>query len=218
MRRELQLRVLAMLAAMALLGATRSRAQQVVDGIAARVENDVILLSDVRELSRYQKLVDGKSESDSQILDRLVDQWIVRTEAQAARFAPPSDEEIERSLDRLKRSFTSPEEFAARKRESGLSDAEVREIIEAQLYLNSYLDSRFRPAVQIEAQDVEKFYNETVVPRAKAKGQQPPSLEASREAIQELLLQRGISAQADQWIRESRNRLHVDKLLAEDAK
>ena len=35
---------------------------------------------------------------------------------------------------------------------------------------------------------------------------------------QEFLVQRGISTQAEQWIKESRDRLHVDKLLAEAAK
>jgi len=207
-----------LLVAAALASCVSLFAQEVVDRIAARVENDVILLSEVRELSRYQKLVDGKSESDVQILDRLVDQWIVRTEAVAARFPQPSAQEIERSVDRLKKSFASETEFESRKRESGLSDAEVREMVGAQLYLSDYLDSRFRPAVQIDPQEVERFYEEAVVPRAKARGQEPPTLEAARDAIQEALLQRGINAQADQWIRESRSRLHVDKLLAEDAK
>jgi parvulin-like peptidyl-prolyl isomerase len=201
-----------------LLASSAGRAQEVVDRIAARVENDVILLSEVRELSRYQKLVDGKSESDAQILDRLVDQWIVRTEAAAARFPRPSASEIDRSVDRLKHSFVSDAEFDARKREGGLSDADVREMVESQLYLSNYLDSRFRPAVQIDPQEIEKFYQEAVVPRAKARGQEVPTIEAARDAIQEVLLQRGINAQADQWIRESRSRLHVDKLLGEDAK
>jgi hypothetical protein len=203
-----------LIAAIVLTRGAGGLAQEVVDRIAARVENDVILLSEVRELSRYQKLVDGKSESDAQILDRLVDQWIVRTEAAVARFPRPSAAEIDRSVERLKESFGSDAEFEARKRETGLSDTEVREEVEAQLYLSNYLDSRFRPAVQIDPQEIKKFYEEGVVERAKARGQEPPTLEAAREAIVEALLQRGINAQADQWIRESRSRLHVDMLLA----
>jgi hypothetical protein len=195
------------------------RAQEVLDRIVARVENDVILLSELQTLSRYQKFVDGKSESDEQVLGRLIDQWIVRSEANTAHFPPPSNVEIDGSIERLKRAFGSPEEYEARKRENRLSDADIREIIASQLFLSGYLDSRFRPVVQIDAQEIEKFYQESVVPRAKARGQEPPSLEAAREAIQELLVQKGISAQAEQWIKESRDRLHVDKLLlAKDAK
>jgi hypothetical protein len=218
MRSRFPIRRVSLLAAIILASVTPVRSQEVVDRIAARVENDIILLSEVHELRAYQKLVDGKSESDAQILDRLVDQWIVRTEAIAARFPKPSAAEIDHSVDRLKKSFASDSEFEARKRESGLTDAQIREVVEAQLYLSNYLDSRFRPAVQVDPQEIEKFYQEALLPRAKARGQEPPTLEAAREAIQEALLQRGINAQAEQWIRESRSRLHVDKLLAEDAK
>jgi len=70
-------------------------AQEVIDRIVARVENDVILLSDVRLLARYQLLVEGKSESDADILDRLIDQWIVRNEPRLPRTPQPSDAEID---------------------------------------------------------------------------------------------------------------------------
>jgi hypothetical protein len=193
-------------------------AQEVVDRIAARIENDIILLSEIRALSRYQQFLDGKSETDGQILDRLIDQWIVRTEANVSRFPPPSAAEIERSVERVRKSFTSTEEYEARKKQSGLSDTEVREMAAAQLYLSNYLDSRFRPGVQIDPKTIEDFYQKAVVPRAKARGQEPPPLEAARELIQEALVQRGINDQADQWLIESKARLHIEKFLEEAAK
>lgn len=188
-------------------------AQEAVDRIAARVENDIILQSDVRTLSRYQLLVDGKTETDAQILDRLIDQWIVRTEAEVARFPLPSDIEIQRSVERLQKSFASAEEYEARKKQSGLSDAEIRGIAASQLYLSNYLDSRFRPAVQIDPKTIENFYLKSIVPLAKARGQEPPSLENARDAIQEALVQRGINDEADRWLIESRARLHIEKLM-----
>ena len=219
MRQRAQRRFRVMLAAISVLASCGALcAQEVLDRIVVRIENEVILLSELRALGRYQKFADGKPESDEQILDRLIDQWIVRSEADTARFAHPSEAEIDRSLDRLERSFGSLEEYEARKRESGQSDAEVRAMIASQLYLSSYLDSRFRPVVQIDPQEIAKFYQETVVPRAKARGQEAPALEAARDAIQEFLVQRGITAQAEQWIKESRDRLHVDRLLTEATK
>jgi parvulin-like peptidyl-prolyl isomerase len=193
-------------------------AQEVIDRIAARVENDVILMSDLRELSRYQQLEDGKTESDEQLLDRLIDQWIVRTEAEASRFPQPSEADINRGMERLQKSFDSPEEYDSRKKQSGLSDAGVRRMVAAQLYLSNYLDSRFRPSVQIDANAIENFYQNAVIPRAQARGQTPPPLEGARDSIQEALVQRGINEQADRWLKESRARLHVDKLLAAGAK
>src|ERR1700720_1509828 len=137
------------------LGPTCARSQEVLDQIAARVEGDVILLSEVRTLSRYQMLVDGKSESDAAILDRLIDQWIVRNEADTARFPHPADVEIAHGVEHMEASFASPEEYQARKKQSGLSDKEIQRMVGQQLYLSNYLDSRFRPAVQVSAKQVE---------------------------------------------------------------
>jgi len=206
------------LGALLALAVVCARGQELVDQIAARVESDIILLSEVRTLSRYQLLVDGKAESDAAILDRLVDQWIVKNEADTARFPHPTEVETAHGVEHLQASFATPEEYQSRKAQSGLSDKEIQRMVAQQLYLSNYLDSRFRPAVQVSAKQVEDFYQEAVVPRAKARNQAPPPLDASREYIQEALVQRGINEQADIWLKESRARLHVEKLLKESAK
>ena len=193
-------------------------AQEVIDRIVARIENDVILLSDVRALGRYQQFLDGKAESDAQILDRLIDQWIVRTEADASHFPHPSEADLDRALARVRNTFASEQEYEARRKQAGLTEQDVRAMVSSQLYLSNYLDSRFRSAVQVDPQEVEDFYQTVVVPRARARGQEPPSLDAARDSIQEALIQNGINQQADQWLKESRLRLHLEKSLGEVAK
>ena len=203
---------------LAALTAPRVPAQKVIDRIAARVDDDVILLSEIRELGEYQQLVDGKSESNTQLLDRLIDQWMVRKEADTARFPQPSDADVEQSLQRLKDSFASPQEYEDRRKQAGLTEGEVRRIVDLQLYLNNYLDSRFRPLVHVDQKAIEKFYNNRVVPRAKARGQAPPSLEAASDSIQEALTQQGIDQQADRWLKESRARIQVQRFPDENEK
>jgi hypothetical protein len=193
-----------------------SSAQQMIDRIAARVENDIILLSDVRILGHYQMLVDGKSETEAQLLDRLIDQWVVQNEADASRFPRPTNAEIDQAVAALKKSFPSLQEYEERRKQSGLSEQQVRDKIATQIHLTNYLDSRFRPSVQVDAKAIEDFYTSAVLPRAKARGQEPPSLEASRDVIQEALIEQSIDAQAEQWLKESRSRIHVERLLDEE--
>jgi parvulin-like peptidyl-prolyl isomerase len=215
----MQLRRKCGIAALGLLVlAACASAQEVVDRIAARVDTDIILLSDVRALARYQVFLDGKAEGDAEILDRLIDQWMVRNEAKAALFPQPSDEEVTRSLERLKRSFSSPDEYDERRKQSGLTQEDVERMLRSQLYLSNYLDSRFRASIQIEEKDIEEFYKMRVVPRAESRGQSPPTLDAARGFIQEALVQRAINVQAERWLKESRARLHVEKMLGEGAK
>ena len=210
---------LGLLATVALLaGGSLYAKQEVVDRIVARVENDIILLSDVRALERYQEFLDGRSKGQSAILDLLIDQWVVRSEAEVSRFPRPKDEEIDRGVDRVIKSFASAEEYETRKKQSGLSDADVRKMVTSQLYLSEYLDSRFRPSVQIDEKAIDDFYQSSVVPRAKARGQEPPTLDASRDIIEEALIEGNINDQADRWLKESRARLHVQKFLSEGGK
>ncbi len=198
-------------------GPGRSRAQEVVDRIVARIETDIILYSDVQQLGRYQLFLDGKAQSDDEILNRLIDQWIVRSEAGVARFPQPSEDEVTRSIEGLKRSFSSPGEFDARKKQSGLTDDEIRQFVRAKIYLSNYLDSRFRPAIQIDETEIADFYKTRVVPRAESRGQTPPTLENARDFIQEALVQRAINEQADRWLKESRTRVRIEILLNEKA-
>jgi parvulin-like peptidyl-prolyl isomerase len=200
-----------------LCAATELSAQEVLDRIAARVENDIILLSDVRALARYQQLVDSKSESDAQILDRLIDQWIVRNEAETARFPRPTEDDVTRGVERVQKSFPSAQEFEARKKQIGLTDSDIRNMVSSQLYLTNYLDSRFRPSAKIEPKEVQDFYDKAVIPRAQARGQEPPSLDAARDYIREALTQRSINEQAERWLNESRGRVHVEKLREQGA-
>jgi hypothetical protein len=205
--------VFALVVALIAPAAKRVPGQEVIDRLAARVEGDVILLSDVRVLARYQQLVDGKSESNAQILDRLIDQWIVRNEAETARFPRPSDDDIARGVERVQKSFPSSADYEARKKEVGLTDADIRNMVAGQLYLSNYLDSRFRPSAKVEPKDVEDFYDKAVIPRAQARGQAPPTLDAARDYIREALVQRSIDEQAERWLNESRGRVHVEKML-----
>ena len=199
-------------------GAFLTPGQEVIDRIVARVDTDIILLSDMRALARYQLFIDGKSGSDAEVLDRLIDQWIVRNEAKAALYPQPSEQEVDRSLQRLRRSFSSSEAFEERKKQSGMSDDEILRMLRLQLYLSNYLDSRFRASIRIEEKDVEEFYRTRVVPRAESRGQSPPALEAARDFIQEALVQRAINAQSDRWLKESRARVRVERLLGENQK
>lgn len=196
--------------------ATAATAQELLDRIVARVENDVILLSDVRLLSRYQLLVDGKSEGDSEILDRLIDQWIVRNEATVARTPQPSPADIDRSVQRLVQGFSSPADYETRRKLAGLTEDDVRRVTAQQLFLNNYLDSRFRPTVQVGEQEIQDFYKNALLPRAQARGTTPPSLDAAHDYILEALVQRGINEQADRWLKESHARIHVNKMLEEN--
>jgi hypothetical protein len=190
--------------------AQQSPAGRVVDHIVARIEGDIILESQVRELSAFQQLVEGRTESDDKLLAELIEQWIVQTEADSSHFPDPAKSEVDRELGRLTSQFGSPESYSVKLRQLGLSPDEVRELLQRQIYIARYLDSKFRPTVQIEPAMIDDYYRNELVPRMEKSNQPVPSQADVDEQIREVLIQRGISDQTAKWLDDTKTRLKIE--------
>jgi hypothetical protein len=183
---------------------------QTVDGIAARIEDNIVTESEVRELAAFQELVDGRAQPRSELIRELADQWIIRGEANAARYPPPSPEDVDSAYAKLVKQFPSPEEFKNRCARVGLTETDIRRILEQQLYLSRFLDYRFRPEAQVDDQQIERYYKEELTPQLKARGQMVPPLDEVEDTIREVLVQRVINTQSKKWLDETRERLQID--------
>jgi len=185
---------------------------QVIDGVAARIDTDVITESEVRELGDFQMLVDGESKGRDQLIEELSDQWIVRGEAETAHFPHPSDQDVDNAYAQLVKQFPSQQAFDQRREQAGLTTDAVRRQLSAQLYLSRFLDFRFRPAAEVSDGDVQKYYDEEFAPQLKAKGEPVPPLSKVQDTIREVLIQRDITSRANQWLDDTRAHLEIDVL------
>jgi hypothetical protein len=185
-------------------------AAETVDRIVARVEGDIILLSEVRELAAYQQLVDGHSQSQDELIGALIEQWVVRNEAEESRYPAPPATDIDAELSRIQGTFPSPQAYRDHLAAVGLTPQGLRRIVEQQFYLERYLDYKFRPAVQIGDEAIAKYYQDELTPALRARGQMPPPLDDVRESIREVLVQRGINERANSWFEETKSRLQVE--------
>jgi hypothetical protein len=183
---------------------------QTVDGVAARIENDILTESEVRELGAFQQLVDGSEKPRTERIRELADQWIVHGEIENAQYPPPSAADADRAYAQLAAQFPSSEEFTKRCAAAGLNEAAVRRMLVQQLYLSRFLDFRFRPAAQIDEKQIETYYNNEFVPQLKVRNQTVPPLEDVEDTIREVLIQRAINERATQWLDDTRSRLKID--------
>jgi hypothetical protein len=189
---------------------------RIIDGVAARIEDDIITESEVRELAAFQLLVDGHSKPRDELIRELTDQWIVNGEASVAHYKPPSQNELNRAFEQLVGRFSSPEEFKKGCAQADLTEADIRRLVEKQVYLSHFLDYRFRPVAQIDEKQIEAYYNNELVPKLKAQDQPVPALEDVEDTIQEVLVQRAISERSTEWLNETRARLKIDVMPARD--
>lgn len=181
-----------------------------IDGVAARIEDDIITESEIRELAAFQQLVDGKAKSRDEILRELADQWLIRSEATETKFAKPSAADVDRACAEFVKQFGSPEEFHKRLAEAGLSEAAVRRIVEQQLYLSRFIDYRFRPSAQVSDKEVDDYYRDEFSPQLKAHDEPIPPLDDVEDTIREVLIQRAINDRANKWLNDTRPSLKID--------
>jgi hypothetical protein len=182
----------------------------VVDRIVARIEGDIILLSQVRELGAFQQLIEGRVEGDDRLLAELLEQWMVQTEATESHFPQPAQSEVDRELARLVAQFGSPEAYAAKLHGLGLSAAQVRQLLARQIYVERYVDYKFRPTAQVESADIENYYQKELLPELAKKNQPAPRLADVEGQIRELLTQRAITDLATKWLEETKSRLKIE--------
>jgi hypothetical protein len=196
---------------------TQQNSSIVVDAVAVRIESDVITESELRELADFQLLVDGKSNPRSELINELVDQWIVKNEAQSSQFLRPQPDEIDKALADLTKHFKSSEVFHQRMTEVDLTEKQVRRQLALQIYLDRFLDYKFRAAAQVDDQQIKDYYSGEFTAQAQAHNEKIPPLEDVQADIHEVLTERLISEKATKWLNDTRARLHIEILNADDS-
>jgi hypothetical protein len=191
--------------------AARPRQQkQIVDGIVVRIEDDIITLSELRELAAYQQLLDGHSQTNEELRSELIEQWLVNNEAATARFALPAETEVDRETERVEKSFPDAAAFQQRLAMVGLTQSDLRQMVTRQIYLARYLDYKFRSSVQIDDAAIASYYRDHLLPEMQAKHQQAPPLEDVSAQIREVLIEQGVNDRTAAWFEETKPRLRIE--------
>ena len=183
---------------------------QIVDGILVRIEDDIITLSELRELAAYQELLDGHSQSNEELRSELIEQWVVNNEATTSRFPLPAQAEVDRETERVKHSFPDAAAYQQRLAAAGLTQNALRRIVTRQIYLARYLDYKFRSSIQVDDAAIEAYYRDHLLPEMQAKGQPAPPLTGVSDQIRELLIEQGVNNRTAAWFEETKLRLRIE--------
>lgn len=189
--------------------ATPSVQSRQIDGIAARIGNDVVTESEVRQLEDYQRLIDGQAQSRSAVIQELVDQWIVRAEAVTTNFPHPTQEDVAQEFQALVKQFTSLDNLQKRMSEIGLTSDGLRQLLERQLYYTRFLNYKFHAAAEVTSAQIESYYQKDFKSELAKRGLAVPPLDKVEAQIRELLTQEVINEKAAQWLAEAKAKLKI---------
>jgi FKBP-type peptidyl-prolyl cis-trans isomerase (trigger factor) len=141
----------------------------------------------------------------------LVDQRLILQEAQKLPSIEPTTEEVKAARDELVKAFPSAAEFQQRLLSVGLTAEKLDEILDQRLRIEKYLDFRFRNFVVITQKEIAGYYQDSYVPRLKARapGQIVPTLEEARVEIEKTLTEAKIESDTDAFLDNARERAEI---------
>ena len=192
--------------ALAFLALSGARADN-LDRIAVTVGRHVITESDVLLDLRISAFLDGKPPDLSgaqkrKAADRLVDQYLVLEDAAATRAPAPSAPEIAALIEPVRAPYASESEYRAALERAGITEAQLETHLAAGLRMMRYTGLRFRPEVQIADRDLREAFDALVAKRPA--GSPAPTFEASRDRLEELLINQRVLEALDQWLAMTR--------------
>jgi peptidyl-prolyl cis-trans isomerase SurA len=188
-------------------------AGEVVDRIVATVNGRIILESDWDDALCYEALLNGRSLSEftpdqrRAVLDRLVDQELLREQMKAADFQHASAADAASQVAEARAQYPQAASAAGWQsllRRYHLTEQDLAAHLQQQMDLTRLVDAHLRPAVQIDSKTVEAYYRDKFVPELRQSGAKEVPLSEVSSKIREVLTQEKVSELLVSWLQTLR--------------
>ena len=197
------------------------RAQQIVDKTIATVSDGVRT-----ELVTYSDLVwqlalqpnaqiNPPSSGDLNIaLQIIINQRLFALEAERLPRTSPTTAETDAEIKRVLALFPSTAEFERRLKSVGfdsIRDDNFERLMAQRVAIEKYLDFRFRSFAVINPEDENRYYREIFVPdfRQRFPGSLMPSLDEKREGIKQVLVERKVADDIEDFLDDAKRRVEI---------
>ncbi len=181
----------------------------IIDRIAVRVDNAIIKDSDIDRNLRVTQFLNDQSltinnEARREAAKRLIEQSFIREELQLGDYPQASWQEADQQLDVLKKDRYKTEAALQQAiHRYGLVEPDLRFEFRGQLTVLRFIDQRFKPAVLVTDEEIEKYYrdHQTALRRANPG---KSSLDDLRDQIRDILAGEKVNEQFFAWLDDQR--------------
>ncbi|HET9407149.1 MAG TPA: SurA N-terminal domain-containing protein [Candidatus Sulfotelmatobacter sp.] len=204
--------------AITLLFIQLSFAGEVIDRIVATVNGRIILQSDLDEALSYEAVLNGRTPNQSTeddrraVLDRLIDQELLREQMKSADFKHASETEATARVAEARKQYpeaATDDGWSALLGKFGLTEKDLVSHVQQQIDLLRLVDARLRPSVQIDSKTVEDYYREKFVPQLTQAGAPEVALSDVSGKIRELLTAQRVNELLVSWLQTLRSESEV---------
>ena len=190
-----------------------------IDQIAIVIGDSIIKDSDIERDIRGTDFMnrvplDLSNAARKKAASRLIDQVFIRREIESGDYPDASWKQTDQQIQRLERQrFKTQFAFDAALKRYGFNEVDLRTLVQWQLTILSFIDIRFKPAVLVTDEDIQKYYNEHAAELAR---QYPgkSSIDDLREQVRQILTEEGINKQFFAWLDQQRKNNKIEYLEA----
>jgi hypothetical protein len=201
--------------ALVLLLCTSLYAGQVIDRIVVKVNGHVILQSDWDDAVHCEAIINGRPVSEfkplerKQVLDRLIDQELLREQISREENPSVSETDVLRRLAEIRKFYSGQsavengQAWGKMLSEYQVTEQQIKARIALQFQLMQLVNVHLRPQVQIDQSNVEAYYNQDFLPRLRKEGTSVPLAKAAPQ-IREILIQQKMNQLLVAWLQDLR--------------
>ncbi len=186
----------------------------IIDRIAVVIGRSIVKDSDIDRDVRVTELLNGdpldlSNAARKKAANRLIDQIFIRREIELADYPPATNKETEQQLNQLEKGrFKAPGFFEQALHRYGVAAIDIRTQVQWQLTILRFVDLRFRPAVLITDEEIDKYYRDHMAAlRREYPGKGPDEL---RSQVRDILTGEKVNTQFFAWLDDQRKNNRVE--------
>lgn len=187
---------------------------EIVDRIAATVGSTVITESQVLDQIRVSAFINGTAPDVSQankqkVLERLIEQTLIRREIELTRFPRPTKEQVEPLFKEVKAPYPTEEAWHEALARAGIAEAQLMNQLTWQVMMLRFVEYRFQPSVEVSSSQLRQEYRKQAEAWRAKNHTEPPALEEMKPELERIIRQRLVDAAMDRWLGEARTRTSI---------
>jgi hypothetical protein len=186
-----------------------------LDRVVAIVNDDLILDSDVNEELRLQAFDPYRTRSEltpTRAIERLINRALILQQLKLVPLEQPSDAEVNKQIDELRKDIPACVKYQCQTKEGwdrfladhGFTETSFVTRWKERMTVLSFIEDRFEMGINIKPDQIQSYYEKTLLPEYQRQHAPAPKLEAISGQIREVLLQQQISNLLQDWLKSLR--------------
>jgi peptidyl-prolyl cis-trans isomerase SurA len=186
-----------------------------LDRVDAIVNGDLILDSDVNEELRLQAFDPYRTRSEitpTHAIERLINRALILQQLKLQPQEQPPDAEVNKEIDELRKDIPACIQYECQTKagwdrflaDHGFTEQTFFKRWKERMTVLAFIEDRFEVGINIKADQIQSYYEKTLVPEYQRQHVPTPKLDAISGQIREVLLQQQISSLLQDWLKSLR--------------